>query len=445
MAGVLNLKLILLSALLTAAAMPGMFWGYLIWVALIPFFMGMNSLTPLKGAVRAFIFGFAYLLVTHFWELPVLAVNVPEVLDSFPGFIGIVVYFLMGIVIAVPFFGFGFVFSLYGHFFKNYPILGSFFAASFFTVFEGLREIGPLGFTNGRLSDALIDSQSGISQLFSFGGPLFLVFVIVFVNHFLTHAFLNRKRDRGLMIMLAISVVALVNAAMESFIPFPSSPQRYESTLYALQTNISQQIKYYESPEETLKVVIRGLREIPQGSTVVMPEATFMSDIRNNSYGNRLIEVARERDLKILVGFPIYNESNYNQVRFVDGSGFSREFYGKIKLTPFVEFLPWPGIFGVFEFLKFLDYFDPGEEFTVFAVDEHRIGAQICFDSLYGEVARGLTLNGARVIVTATNDGWFNIDTALEQHLAKSKIRAIENRRYVLQVSNTGITALIDP
>ena len=194
-----------------------------------------------------------------------------------------------------------------------------------------------------------------------------------------------------------------------------------------------------------MKVVLMGLEEIPEGSTVIMPEATFMSDIRITPTGARLVDIARERNLEILVGFPIYNGENYNQVRFVNGDGFSGEFYAKVKLTPFVEFLPWPKILGVFEFLKFLDYFYAGEEFTVFSVDGHRIGAQICFDSLYGEVARNLTLNGAGIIVISTNDGWFNIDTALQQHFSKGIARAIENRRYVLQVSNTGITAIIDP
>jgi apolipoprotein N-acyltransferase len=232
---------------------------------------------------------------------------------------------------------------------------------------------------------------------------------------------------------------------MSSFIPIPHSSNKYESTIYALQTNISMQMKYYQPPEETLRIVSRALREIPEGSLVVLPEATFMSDIRSSSTGSQLEEIARERDLKILVGFPTYNDYNFNQVRLVNSEGFSEEFYAKVQLTPFVEFLPWPRVFGVFSFLKFLDYFDPGEEYTIFSVDEHRIGAQICFDSLYSNVARRLTQNGANVIVTATNDGWFDISTALQQHLSKSIARAIENRRYVIQVSNTGISAVIDP
>ncbi|PZC52238.1 MULTISPECIES: apolipoprotein N-acyltransferase [unclassified Mesotoga] len=437
--------LILFSAVLTALAMPGMLWGYLIWVALIPFFIAMKEVTPLKGALRAFVWGLVYLLITHYWELPVLAVNVPEVLNSFPNFIGIVVYFLMGPVIAIPFLAFGFVYGLYQRFFDRYPVLLGLFAASFFTVVEYLREIGPLGFTNGRLSDALLNGQQGISQLLAFGGPLLLVFIIVFVNHYLSHLYLERTRDRAVLIIVSVALIALVNSIMSSFIPIPHSSNKYESTIYALQTNISMQMKYYQPPEETLRIVSRALREIPEGSLVVLPEATFMSDIRSSSTGSQLEEIARERDLKILVGFPTYNDYNFNQVRLVNSEGFSEEFYAKVQLTPFVEFLPWPRVFGVFSFLKFLDYFDPGEEYTIFSVDEHRIGAQICFDSLYSNVARRLTQNGANVIVTATNDGWFDISTALQQHLSKSIARAIENRRYVIQVSNSGISAVIDP
>jgi apolipoprotein N-acyltransferase len=255
----------------------------------------------------------------------------------------------------------------------------------------------------------------------------------------------NRTRDRAILIVVSVAIVALVNAAITALVPIPHSSSKYESTLYALQTNISMQMKYYQPPDETLAVVSRALREIPEGSVVILPEATFMSDIRRNSTGTQLQQIAQERNLKILIGFPTYNDHNYNQVRFVTAEGFSDKYYAKIQLTPFVESLPWPKVFGVFSFLKFLDYFDAGEEFTIFSVDEHRIGAQICFDSLYSNVARGLTLNGANVIVTATNDGWFDISTALNQHLSKSIARAIENRRYVIQVSNTGISAIIDP
>lgn len=439
------MALVLLSAVLTALSMPGMLWGYLIWVALIPLFISMKEVTPLKGALKAFVWGFVYLLITHYWELPVLTVNVPEVLNSFPNFIGIVVYFLMGVVIAVPFLAFGFIYGLYQRFFERYPVLLSLFAASFFTVTEHLREIGPLGFTNGRLSDALLNEQLGIAQLLAVGGPLLLVFIIVFVNHYLSHLFMERTRDRALLIVISVAFVALANAAMSSFVPIPHSSDKYESTLYALQTNISMHMKYYQPPDETLRVVSRALREIPEGSVVILPEATFMSDIRSNSTGSQLQQIASERNLRILVGFPTYNDNNYNQVRFVDGEGFSDEFYAKVQLTPFVEFLPWPRVFGLFSFLKFLDYFNPGQQFTIFSVDEHRIGAQICFDSLYSNVSRNLTRNGATVIVIATNDGWFNISTALQQHLSKSIARAIENRRYVIQVSNTGISAVIDP
>ena len=55
----------------------------------------------------------------------------------------------------------------------------------------------------------------------------------------------------------------------------------------------------------------------------------------------------------------------------------------------------------------------------IFSVDEHHAGLKSALDSLYSNVARGLTLNGANVIVTATNDGWFDISTALNQHLSK--------------------------
>jgi apolipoprotein N-acyltransferase len=52
---------------------------------------------------------------------------------------------------------------------------------------------------------------------------------------------------------------------------------------------------------------------------------------------------------------------------------------------------------------------------------------------------------GARVIVNATNEAWFQDSGAPRQFLAISVFRAAENRVAVLRVANTGISALIDP
>ncbi|MDI3524387.1 MULTISPECIES: apolipoprotein N-acyltransferase [unclassified Kosmotoga] len=435
---------VLLSAVLTALSMPGMLWGGLIWIALVPLFLELNRSNLVSGTLKSFLFGYIYLLLAHYWVFPVLSVNVPEVLNSFPPFVGGMTFFLMGLIMAVSFLGFGFIYSLYSKKFQDSLLLKSVFVATLYTIFEYLRGLGPLGFTGGRLSDALVD-QKGLLQLSSLGGPLLLIFIVAFVNALIAARVGERRRGRPMFVVTLLLAIFVINGAVERLIPVVDFDPEYSKEIIAIQTNFPQSIKYNGSIQETLKVVEEALEEVPDGSIVVLPEATFMNDIRHNYVGKELIDICERKQLELFIGFPTFNEGTHNQIRVVSGDGFSSESYAKIKLTPFAEFLPWPRLFGVFGFLRFLDFFTPGNEYTVFTLNDQRIGTQICFDSYYPSISRGLTKNGSFILITSTNDGWFSFDSGLNYHLSKSVIRAVENRRFVLQVSNTGITALIDP
>jgi len=52
---------------------------------------------------------------------------------------------------------------------------------------------------------------------------------------------------------------------------------------------------------------------------------------------------------------------------------------------------------------------------------------------------------GAEVLVNISDDGWYGDTSAPWQHLNMLRMRAIENRRWILRDTNTGVTAVIDP
>ena len=52
---------------------------------------------------------------------------------------------------------------------------------------------------------------------------------------------------------------------------------------------------------------------------------------------------------------------------------------------------------------------------------------------------------GAQVLVNISNDGWYGDSGAWKQHLQQTQMRAIENGRWLLAGTNTGMTASIDP
>lgn len=69
---------------------------------------------------------------------------------------------------------------------------------------------------------------------------------------------------------------------------------------------------------------------------------------------------------------------------------------------------------------------------------------QICYESLSPEHTRQSVLQGAQVLINITNDSWFGFYSEPYQHLSMTFARAIENRRPLLRVTNTGITSGIE-
>jgi apolipoprotein N-acyltransferase len=73
------------------------------------------------------------------------------------------------------------------------------------------------------------------------------------------------------------------------------------------------------------------------------------------------------------------------------------------------------------------------------------LGVFICYEAIYpGEVRRFAT-EGATLLVNISNDGWFGRSAAARQHLLMARVRAVENRRWLLRATNNGYTASVDP
>jgi apolipoprotein N-acyltransferase len=132
-----------------------------------------------------------------------------------------------------------------------------------------------------------------------------------------------------------------------------------------------------------------------------------------------------------------------------DGNEVGR--YDKIHLVPWGEYVPYPRIFF---FAKKLTgkvaHFTPGTVRSVFRLkgpdgQTHRYGIFICYEAVFADEIRQFAKNGAEVFVTGSDDGWYGDTSAPWQHLNMARMRAIENRRWILRGTNDGVTAAIDP
>lgn len=137
--------------------------------------------------------------------------------------------------------------------------------------------------------------------------------------------------------------------------------------------------------------------------------------------------------------------SLYNSASFFRPDGSYAGRYDKMHLVPFGEYVPYkPLFFFVGDLLDDL-LFIPGTHRSVFSVDHEKYGVFICYESIFGDELRNFPLKGAQVLVNISDDGWYGDTSAPWEHLDMVRMRAIENDRWLLRATNTGVTAAIDP
>jgi apolipoprotein N-acyltransferase len=132
-----------------------------------------------------------------------------------------------------------------------------------------------------------------------------------------------------------------------------------------------------------------------------------------------------------------------------DGSRLGR--YDKIHLVPFGEYIPFQNLLTFAHKLTGrVGLFTRGTQRNSFLLpiqdqEKHRYGVFICYEAVFADEVRQFALHGAEVLVNISDDGWYGDTSAPWQHLNMARMRAIENRRWLLRDTNSGVTAAIDP
>jgi apolipoprotein N-acyltransferase len=133
----------------------------------------------------------------------------------------------------------------------------------------------------------------------------------------------------------------------------------------------------------------------------------------------------------------------------VDGTSLGR--YDKIHLVPFGEYIPFKNLlFFARKLTGRVSEFTRGTSHKVFVLPgqngtSHRYGVFICYEAVFADEIRQIPRLGAEVLVNISDDGWYGDTSAPWQHLNMTRMRAIENRRWIVRDTNNGITAAIDP
>lgn len=137
----------------------------------------------------------------------------------------------------------------------------------------------------------------------------------------------------------------------------------------------------------------------------------------------------------------------YNSAIMVDPQGQDVFTYDKVHLVPFGEYEPFPLIHRVVSSVSSeVGGFQKGNKYSVGHLpDGLTFGVFICYEAIYPGEVRHFAANGAELYINISNDGWFGRSAAPEQHLRMARVRAVENRRWLVRVTNNGYTVSVDP
>lgn len=302
------------------------------------------------------------------------------------------------------------------------------------------------GFPWDLLGTAQVDNIP-LAQVARWTGVYGLSLGIMLVNTAVAATFLlPAHRRRTLLAASALSIAVLEAGVL---VRPPATPATYTARL--VQQNIALDTRWdVESFRATLaELRTLSVRPESRAALVVWPESPAPFYLSDPFFRSEVAGVARDARAYVIagsLGTPPEPGKLYNSAALVTPQGEWTTRYDKVHLVPFGEYVPFKPLFVFAEKLtREVGDFTPGSERTVFDAGGQKAGVFICYESIFPDEVRLFAANGARVFVNISNDGWFGEYGAPGQHLNMARMRAVENGRWVLRATNTGITASIDP
>jgi apolipoprotein N-acyltransferase len=445
------------------------------WVALVPLLIALlkrKAIEPkrylFRSALLAYITGVLWYLGNCYWIYQTMFFygGIPAL-----GSAGILLAY--SLILGLYFACFGFLVSLIAK--SSRSILPPLIAAPFLWV--------ALEFAASRITSVPWD-QLGYSQvdnyllsgLATFTGVYGLSFILVsassIVSAFISHA--ESLRYRFAVLCAGAGLIVVLGSGHF----FPPPPQPTQANAVLMQPNLSVKgdsawdadvydanvADFSRLSKQTCGTYIAGLPETnaPREVTpctnspaktdlIAWPEApTAFHDI-DPHFQEVMGRLATETGASVIVGnvgvetkpggFTIFNSA---AVFSPQGNYVGR--YDKIHLVPFGEYVPFKDLlFFAGHLTRNVSDFGRGEYRKVFRSGGHRYGVFICYESIFADEIRQFAVNGAEVFVNISDDGWYGNTSAPWQHLNMARMRAIENRRWILRDTNNGTTTIIDP
>lgn len=465
----------LLSGILAWLAYPPADISFLAWVAYIPLLFYIAEISKESGFFkRRFIF-----------------ITKPGFSALWPVYLGGFLFFILGLgwlrhvswaglfVLPLALSLYWVIFALGGYLIMRYFSLfyAAFLMPAGWVFLEYLRSFVLTGFPwlfAGHTQYRWIP----LIQISDITGVYGISFIILFVN--MVIFVLARERLR--MNFRTIGLIAITAAIFAGTLLYGTSrlnglTVKEGPIIGIVQGNIEQSLKVDRSNAQDIydkhfDMTNELLKSQPRPDLVVWAETMFPLPVGlDEEYLKVLKDTVALCGVPMLIGALTANESQvegreydiFNSAYYLDSNGELLNRYDKSHLVPISEYVPlrdtfvFPVIRAVIlalsELKKVYGMLE-GTNFEPFILKvkrddsratDYRYGVLICYESIFPELARESVKRGADFIINISNDGWFRNSSELDQILAISAFRAVENKATFVRATNTGISAIIQP
>ena len=436
-----------LSGILLASSFADFSIGWLSFVALLPLLI---ALARSPNGRTSLILGWtsqtvAWLIMTP-WVIRVMSHY-----GGLPYAAGVAIFMAMALYLGL----YGALFGVVVYRIRPADSLGRWLLVPLaWAAIEYFRTYLLMGFPWNLVATSLVDYTSLI-QFDRVAGP-YLIGAMVTAPAAIA-AWIIVARPKGAAPMFAIAAVVIVmfvwwstGLVAAKLIVRPTGTPPTVAAL--LQPNISQEMRWNEANlmEIYQRMMQMTEKAIERGATIVIwPESTVPLSFSSNAFYRDSIEaVSRDNNADIILGSVAEDSQQANRMwnaAFLVSSGRTIGHYDKIHLVPFGEYVPLRKmLFFAKKLVRNVGEFESGTKETPLR-GKLTYGPAICFEVIFPQVTRTQVRHGADVLVTITNDAWYDGTSAPRQHLNMARLRAIEDDRYLLRAGTTGISALIDP
>lgn len=229
-------------------------------------------------------------------------------------------------------------------------------------------------------------------------------------------------------------------------------------TVAVVQGNVDQGLKWNPQYQaDTVKKYAQlSLEAIAKDSPalLVWPETAMPFYLQEDTGYRKALELlANDTGSAIITGSPAYRVIDaktrsyvlYNRAWLIDSSGHMTQSYDKEHLVPFGEYMPLEKWVPFKKLVQAAGNFKPGEDNRPLKLNGVALGMLICYEAIFPDLAQQQVERGASVLVNISNDAWFGDTSAPGQHLDLAVMRAVEQGRWLVRSTNTGISAFVDP